>query len=75
VIINMRSKEINLDNKRLHRNTRYVVMNYSNGVSTIVYKSPNILFRGLMRWFEVSITTKNSFSTLLKIRKYLCKNI
>jgi hypothetical protein len=39
LIINMRSKEINLYNKIFLNNTRYVVMNYSNRISMTIYRS------------------------------------
>jgi uncharacterized protein YcfL len=39
VIINLRSKEINLHNKIFQNNTRSVVMNYSSGISMTIYRS------------------------------------
>jgi hypothetical protein len=41
VLINPRSKEINLHNKRFQHSTRSVMMNCSSGISTIVYKLAN----------------------------------
>ena len=39
VLTKLRSKEINLHNKRFQHNTRFVVTNFSNGISMVVYKS------------------------------------
>jgi hypothetical protein len=38
VLINLKSKEIDLYNKIFHHNTRFVVTNYDSEISMIVYK-------------------------------------
>jgi hypothetical protein len=60
VLTNPRSKEINLHNKIFHHNTRFVVTNYSGGISIIVYKLEiyNQLPRKLHIVFNINHATR-----------------